>query len=296
MVGITLVEKLRSAGYRNLLLAPHSELELRDQVQTFDWFEKNRPEIVVHAAAKVGGIEANRTHMGEFLYDNLVMACNVFEASRRVGAAKVLFIASSCMYPRDCPQPMREEDLMTGPLEPTNEGYAIAKIAGMKLAQTYTAQYGMNCVTAVPCNLYGPNDDFDPVNSHVLSALVRKFVTARDANEPSVTMWGTGVARRELMHVADVASAIVLLMDMYDSSDAINVGPGDDISISELANLVSEAAGYRGEINWDPSKPDGMPRKLMDSSGMRALGWTPHVTLKEGVKEMVALYEKGNHG
>lgn len=296
MVGGAVVERLRELGYQNFTLATHKQLDLIDQAATFAWFERERPEIVIHSAALVGGIEANRNRPAEFLYDNLMMAGNVFEGARRVGVEKLLYLASSCMYPRECPQPMREEDLMTGPLEPTNEGYALAKIAGMKLGQTYSRQYGMDCVTVVPCNLYGPNDSFDPVGSHVLAALVRKFVCAKRAGDEAVTMWGTGLARREFLHASDAAAAIVTVLEKYDSREPINIGAGDDVSISELANLVCEVVGYEGAIQWDPSKPDGMPRKLVDSSLIRSLGWAPKIGLRQGIEEMVGIFEEGGHG
>jgi GDP-L-fucose synthase len=290
MVGSAFKRKLGEAGHTNLLTASRSELDLRDQSSTLAFFREHRPNVVIHAAAKVGGIEANRRNPAEFLYDNLAMQNNVFDGARTVGVEKLLFIASSCMYPRECPQPMKEEYLLTGPLEPTNEAYAIAKIAGMKQCQYYAQQYGMNAICAIPCNIYGPGDSFDLATSHVLSALVRRFSEAQEKDAKEIVLWGTGNARREFLHSDDAADALLLLLERWDSPEPINVGSGTDVTIRELAALVADQVGYKGRIAWDSSKPDGMPRKCVDISKISALGFQPNISLSEGVTQMVELY------
>jgi GDP-L-fucose synthase len=266
------------------------ELDLRDQQAVTQYFKDNRPQTVFHIAAKVGGIEANRKDQAGFMYENLMIQANVCQAAHLSGVTKLLTLGSSCMYPRECPQPMKEEYLLTGALEPTNEGYAIAKIAGSRMAQFYHSQYGDPFISAIPCNLYGEHDNFDPKNSHVLSAFVRRFVEAAHSKASSVTLWGTGCAYREFLHVQDLADALILLMKRYDSAQPINVGAGTDISIFDLAHLVSKIAGFEGEILWDSSMPDGMPRKLMDSSKIQQLGWKPKISLEDGITRVVNSY------
>jgi GDP-L-fucose synthase len=249
-----------------------------------------RPDVVLLAAAKVGGIQANRLYPADFIFDNLAIQTNVIDESRRVGVRELVFLGSSCVYPRECPQPMKEEYLLTGPLEPTNEAYALAKIAGLRMAQYYQKQHGMRAICPMPSNLYGTNDNFHPEHSHVLSALVRKFCDAVDTQASSVTVWGTGRARREFLHVDDLAEAVLLLIDRWDSPEIINVGPGDDVSIRELAELVASKAGFSGEIVWDTSMPDGMPRKLLDISKISALGFKPKISLDRGIEQTIAEY------
>ncbi len=290
MVGSAAVRALKTTGMKNILTPSRRELDLRDDACVDVYFDRNRPEIVFMIAAKVGGIAANISDPVGFLAENARMTVNLFEACHKYGTRKNLFLGSSCIYPRECPQPMREEYLMTGPLEPTNEGYAFAKIMGLKLAQYYFDQYGMNTVCPMPSNIYGSNDHYDYERSHVLSALVMRFVDAVDNRQQEVVCWGTGVARREFVHVDDVADAMFFLMENYDTPDIVNVGAGSDVSIKELALMVAEAAGYGGEISWDPSKPDGMPRKCMDISKLERLGFKPKITLEEGIANTVAEY------
>jgi len=290
MVGSKLIDRLRDEGYETLVLRTSQETDLRDQSAVDRVFNEERPDVLFMVAARVGGIQANRTQPGDFLYDNLAIQGNLFDAARRYETRKVLFLGSSCIYPRECPQPMKEEYLMTGPVEPTNEGYAIAKIAGLKMARYFRQQYGLNTVCPMPCNLYGPNDNFDPEHSHVMSALVRKFVEAVESGASSVEMWGTGSARREFLHVDDVVDAMLFLMDRYDESDHINVGVGEDISIRELAVLIAGKVGYEGELAWDTTKPDGMPRKVLDVSKMTELGWTAKVPLEKGINGVIEAY------
>ena len=290
LVGSALVRRLRAAGYQNLLLRPRAELELEDQRAVFDFFERERPEYVFLAAAKVGGIWANDTYPADFIRSNLVIQLNVVEAAYRTGAAKLMFLGSSCIYPKLSPQPIREEYLLSGPLEPTNEPYAVAKIAGIELCQSYNRQYGTNFVSVMPTNLYGPGDNFDLQSSHVLPALLRKFHEAKEAGAPEVTVWGSGTPRREFLHVDDMADACVFLMERYDSGEIVNIGCGEDVSIAELAATVGRVVGYEGEIVFDRSKPDGTPRKLLDVSRLRALGWAPRVGLEEGVRSTYAWY------
>jgi len=290
MVGSALVRALTRAGYTNLITAPRPGVDLRDCSAVRALFDDIRPNVVILAAAKVGGIQANRLYPADFLYDNLAIQTNVIEESRRVGVRELVFLGSSCVYPRECPQPMKEEYLLTGPLEPTNEAYALAKIAGLRMAQSYQKQHGMRAICPMPSNLYGTNDNFHPENSHVLSALVRKFCDAADAGETVVTVWGTGKARREFLHVDDLAEAVLLLIDRWDSSEIINVGAGDDVSIRELAELIAAKAGFTGEIRWDASMPDGMPRKLLDVSKITALGFQPKVSLEQGIEQTIHEY------
>lgn len=288
MVGSAIVRQLEAAGCRNLSLRGHKELDLLRQAEVEAFFAAERPDYVFLAAAKVGGINANRAKKAEFLRENLQIQNNVIWSAFENGLKKLCFLGSSCIYPRECPQPMREESLLSGPLEPTNEGYALAKIAGHKLCKYLGEQYGFKTISLMPCNLYGTNDNFDLENCHVLSALVRRFVEAADNGLGVVKLWGTGAARREFLHVDDMAAATLFLMDRRDDPDFINVGSGEDISIRDLATLVAAAAGYQGTIVWDSSMPEGMPRKLMDNSKLRQLGFVPSISLEEGVRRSVA--------
>ena len=280
MVGSAIVRRLESEQC-DIITAPRS-LDLREQSQVRDWFASHRPDAVVLAAAKVGGIYANDTRPGEFLYDNLAIQTNVIEAARQAEVSKLLFLGSSCIYPRDAAQPMREDALLTGPLEATNEWYAIAKIAGLKLCQAYRRQYGCDFISAMPTNLYGPGDNFDLETSHVLPALLRKAHEAK-INGTKLSVWGSGAPLREFLHVDDLADACVHLLRTYSGESPINVGSGEEISIKELALEVAEAAGFAGEVEFDSSKPDGTPRKLLDCSALSETGWAPHISLREGI-------------
>lgn len=291
MVGAALTRRLQQLGFSNVITATREELDLRRQTDVESFFESHQPEVVIAAAAKVGGIKANIDAPAEFLFDNLMIEANLLNASAKYGTSQVVMIGSSCIYPRECPQPMKEEYLLTGPLEPTNEGYALAKIAGIRLAQYLAKEGKLLALCPIPCNLYGPQNSFDPEHSHVLAALVRRFAEAKHEGRGSVTLWGTGSARREFLHVEDLVSALLFLIDNYDSAEIINVGSGSDVSIRDLASLVARQVGYEGEIKWDRSMPDGMPRKLMDSSRIRALGWAPQITFEEGIAELVKGYE-----
>ena len=292
MVGSAIFRKLKERGYQNIICRSHYYLDLTRQKDVEDFFDKEQPDYVFLAAARVGGIQANVDHPAEFLYENLAIQNNIIHQSYLHGVKKLCFLGSSCIYPRACPQPMKEEYLLTGPLEPTNEGYALAKIAGIKMIEFYRKQYGFCGISVMPCNLYGTNDSFDPLHSHVLSALVKKFVDAVDNKAQSVTIWGTGTARREFMHVDDAAEAILFLMEYYDSPQLINIGWGEDISIKELALLIVQKAGFEGELIWDTTKPDGMPRKCMDVSRMRTLGYSPVITLEEGIEKTITDYRE----
>jgi len=282
MVGSALVRLLQAKGYRNLLYRTSKELDLRDSRQVEHFFAEVNPEYVMIAAAKVGGILANSSFPAEFLYENLAIQTNLIHQSHLNGVKKLLLLGSSCIYPRDCPQPIREEYLLTGPLEPSNEWYAIAKIAGVKMCQAYRRQYGCDFIAAMPTNLYGPNDNFDLTTAHVLPALIRRFHEAKDISE-APTLWGTGSPRREFLHVDDCAEACLVLMERHSGEDFVNIGAGKDIPIAELATLVAAVVGYKGEIRWDRTKPDGTPRKLLDCRRMTTLGWTPRVSLQEGI-------------
>ena len=290
MVGSAILRALTSRGYERLIVRASGELDLRDNVRVAAFFEEVKPDYVFLAAAKVGGILANSTLPAEFIYDNLAIQTNVVHQAYVHGVKKLLLLGSSCIYPRDSPQPMKEDYLLTGPLEPTNEGYAVAKIAGIKMCQAYRQQYGCDFIVAVPTNLYGPNDNFDLQHSHVLAALLRRFNEAREqGGEP--TLWGSGTPLREFMHADDCADACLFLMERYSHAEIVNVGVGEGISISRLAALVAEVVGYRGDIHWDPTKPDGMPRKLMDCGRMKALGWTPRIPLREGLQDAHRWYQ-----
>lgn len=284
MVGSAILRKLQQEGFGNFILADSRQLDLRNQLETNEFFRREKPEYVFLAAAKVGGILANNTYKAEFLYDNLMIEANVIEAARQSGVKKLLRLGSSTIYPKLAPQPMKEEYLLTGPLEPTHEPYAIAKIAGIKLCDTYRTQYGCNFISLTPTNLYGPNDNFHPEKSHVLPGLIRKFHTAKVNGEPFVTIWGSGNQRRELLHVDDLADACFFLMQHFDEPGFINVGTGQDITILELAQLVQRIVGYTGAIRHDLDKPDGAPRKLLDVSKLNALGWKAKIELAEGIR------------
>lgn len=291
MVGSAILRKLQQAGQDQFILRTSRELDLRDQAAVAAFFEQEKPEYVFLAAAKVGGILANNTYRGEFLYDNLMIQNNIIHASWQQGVKKLMFLGSSCIYPKLAPQPLKEDYLLTGPLEPTNEPYAIAKIAGIKLCDAYRSQYGCNFVSVMPTNLYGPNDNYDLNNSHVLPALIRKFHEARLSGAPSVTLWGTGTPRREFLHVDDLAEACIYLMHNYHEEGLVNIGTGEDIEIGELARMVSRIVGYEGEIVHDLSKPDGTPRKLMDVSKLHSFGWTHAIDLESGIKSVYEEYK-----
>ncbi|MDH4329789.1 MAG: GDP-L-fucose synthase [Nitrospira sp.] len=290
MVGSALLRSLEARGYRNLLYRTSKELDLRDGRAVDQFFAETKPEYVIIAAAKVGGIMANSTLPAEFLYDNLAIQTNLIHHAYLHGVKKLLLLGSSCIYPRDCPQPIREEYLLTGPLEKTNEWYAVAKIAGIKMCQAYRRQYGCDFIAAMPTNLYGPNDNFDLTTAHVLPALIRRFHEAKQSGI-APTLWGTGSPRREFLHVDDCAEACLVLMDKYSGEQFVNVGAGKDIPIAELATVVAEIVGYKGEILWDSTKPDGTPRKIMDSSKMLQLGWHPHISLRQGLQGTYDWYQ-----
>ena len=293
MVGSAIVRRLQSLGYQNLILKTSKELDLRSQSEVNDFFNEQKPAYVFLAAAKVGGIQANNTYRADFLYDNLLMQANVIQAAHETKVEKLLFLGSSCIYPKMAPQPLKEESLLTGLLESTNEPYAIAKIAGIKLCESYRDQYGDNFISAMPTNLYGPNDNYDLNNSHVLPALIRKFHTAKVNNEPKVVVWGTGSPLREFLHVDDLAEALVFLIDNYDEKLFLNVGYGEDLTIKELAMLVKKVVDFKGELEFDLSKPDGTPRKLMDSTRIHNLGWKPKISLEEGIRKVYEEVDKG---
>lgn len=288
MVGSAILRGLRKRGYENLIFRKSNELDLRNQESVNEFFRKERPDYVFLAAAKVGGILANNTYRASFLYDNLMIQSNVIEAARQAEVKKLMFLGSSCIYPKLAPQPLKEESLLTGALEPTNEPYAIAKIAGIKMCDAYRHQYGCNFISVMPTNLYGPNDNYDLQNAHVLPALIRKFIVAKKKDVPSVVLWGTGTPRREFLHADDLADACLFLMDTYNESGFINVGYGSDLTILDLAKMIKEIVGYEGNIEHDFSKPDGTPQKLMDSSRLNALGWNPKITLEGGIRKIVA--------
>jgi GDP-L-fucose synthase len=282
MVGSAITRRLVSQG-ETVLTVNRSDLDLRDQSAVISWLERNRPDIVIFAAAKVGGIVANDSQPAEFIYDNLALETNVIHGAHSAGVDRLVFLGSSCIYPKFAPQPIKEEYLLTGPLEPTNEWYAIAKIAGIKLCQAYRKQYGRRYISVMPCNLYGPNDNFDLTSSHVLPALMRKFHEAKLAGRDEVVVWGTGTPMREFLHVDDLAAGVIFCMNNYDEYEHINCGAGSEISIGDLARLVGEVVGFRGRLKFDTTKPDGTPRKLMDSSRLLAHGWAPGIPLKEGI-------------
>ncbi|EKD75936.1 MAG: hypothetical protein ACD_43C00272G0006 [uncultured bacterium] len=292
LVGGAITRRLKALGYTNFVVRTHAELDLLNQTAVRAFFEQERPEYVFLAAAKVGGIVANNEYKADFIYNNLQIQNNIIFSAHATAVKKLLFLGSSCIYPKLCPQPIKEEYLLTGELEPTNEPYAIAKIAGIKMCQAYNEQYGTNFISVMPTNLYGPGDNFDLHNSHVLPALIRKFYEAKQTGAPSVTVWGTGKPRRELLYVEDLADAVVHVMQNHDGSQIINIGTGQDHSIAEIAQLVQQAVGYTGEIVYDTSKPDGTPQKLLDVSRLTALGWTAHTTLKHGIEQTLDWYKQ----
>lgn len=290
MVGSALVRHLQDKEFTKIVTAPKQELDLRDPQKVAAFFEREQPEYVLLAAAKVGGIQANRRFPADFIYDNLMIQNNVIHQSYLSGVKKLLFLGSSCIYPRECPQPIKEEYLLTGPLETTNEAYALAKISGLRMAQYYQQQYGMHSINPMPCNIYGPKDSFDLQQSHVLSALVRKFTDAVDENKREITLWGSGAARREFLHVDDLADALLFLMENWDSPEIINVGSGTDITIRELAEMIARKVNFNEKIIWDTSMPDGMPRKCLDVSKLSALGFRPAIKLEDGIDRVIDEY------
>jgi GDP-L-fucose synthase len=290
MVGSALLRKLESEGFTNIILRTSKELDLRNQQDVINFFEFEKPEYVFLAAAKVGGIMANNVYRGEFLFDNLMIQSNIIHAAYKIGVKKLMFLGSSCIYPKMAPQPLKEEYLLTGPLEHTNEPYAIAKIAGIKMCDAYRAQYGCNFISVMPTNLYGPNDNYDLHSSHVLPALIRKFHEAKINGDASVTIWGTGKPRREFLHADDLADACLYLMLHYDDEGLVNVGTGEDLEIGELAIMIADVVGFTGTIQHDTSKPDGTPRKLMDVTKLHHLGWTHTINLRRGLEMVYAEY------
>lgn len=284
MLGKALVTKLLAMGFKNLLLTTSKTLDLSSQEQVKEYFSKNKIDYIFHVAAKVGGIAANKKYPADFLFENLAMQSNVIHEAHKHKIKKLLFIGSSCIYPRNCPQPMREEYLLTGTLEPTNESYALAKIVGIKLCEAYKKQYGDNFISAMPTNLYGPGDNYHKENSHVIPAMIRRFHEAKEDNAPSVTIWGTGAPMREFLYVNDLAEACIKLMDTYNENTHINIGTGEDVTIKELAETIKEVTGYTGDIVFDTEKPDGTPRKLLDVSKIHDLGWKHAVNLKTGIQ------------
>lgn len=284
MVGSAISQQLEQNG-ETVLKVSRSDLDLRDQVSVTNWMKRNKPDIVVFAAAKVGGIHANNTLPAEFLYDNIALETNVIHGAHLADVNRLVFLGSSCIYPKFAPQPIREDALLTGPLEPTNEWYAIAKIAGIKLCQAYRKQYGRDYISVMPCNLYGERDNFDLISSHVIPALIRKFHEAKISGSPTVTVWGSGTPLREFLHVKDLARGVIFCIDNYSESEHINCGAGTDVTILELAHIIKQATGFEGEIVMDAEKPDGTPRKLMDSSRIRNLGWKPNIPLSEGIND-----------
>lgn len=291
MVGSAIVRNLRKNGYFNIIEATRNRVDFTDQEETKEFFEKNKPEYVFVAAAKVGGIMANNNYKGDFLYQNLMIQNNIIHYSMVDSVIKLLFLGSSCIYPKFATQPIREDQLMTGSLEPTNDAYAIAKIAGIKLCQAYKEQYGFNAISLMPTNLYGPNDNFDLETSHVLPAMIAKFDNAMETNE-SVTVWGDGSAMREFLHVDDLAEACHMCMQNYDEPEHINIGTGEDVRIWELANIISNVVGFSGEILWDFTKPNGTPRKVLNVNKIKSLGWEPKIGLREGVEATYEWYKK----
>jgi len=288
MVGSALERKLLASGYSNIITRSSKEVDLRNQEAVNKFFELEKPDVVILAAAKVGGIHANNTYRAEFVYDNLMIEANIIHAAFINKVKKLLFLGSSCIYPKLAPQPLKEEYILSSSLEPTNQPYAIAKIAGIELCDSYRAQYGCNYISAMPTNLYGTNDNYHPENSHVLPALIRRIILANKNNEPTVTIWGTGTPRREFMHVDDLADACFFLLQNYNEVGILNIGWGEDVSIKEIAELIAAEVGYKGSLVFDTTKPDGTPRKLMDTTKINNLGWKPSITLKEGIRRTIA--------
>jgi GDP-L-fucose synthase len=292
LVGAAVVRALRQQGFENLLLRTHAELDLTLQAAVREFFDRERPAAVVMAAARVGGIHANNTRPALFIRDNLLIQDNVIDAAHRSGVGKFVFLGSSCIYPKLAPQPIKEEYLLTGPLEPTNEWYAVAKIAGLKMCQAYRREFGFNAISLMPTNLYGPGDNFDLQNSHVLPALIRRFHEAKLRGDETMSIWGTGTPRREFLHVDDLADAVIYLLKNYEDEAIVNIGWGEDVTIRELAELVMAASGYQGRLVFDPSKPDGTPRKLLDTTRLTTLGWRPKIALKAGIDSTYAWFQK----
>ncbi|MGD8387549.1 MAG: GDP-L-fucose synthase [Desulfobacteraceae bacterium] len=290
LVGSAMLRRLKEKGYSRLVTRTHAELDLTRQGEVEAFFREERPEVVFLAAARVGGILANNTYPADFIRENLQIQTHVIHEAYRAGVKKLLFLGSSCIYPRDCPQPMKEEHLLSGKLEPTNEPYAVAKIAGITMCRAYNRQYGTRFVSVMPTNLYGPGDNFDLQNSHVLPALIRKFHEAQSEQKGVVTVWGTGRPRREFLHVDDMADACVFVMEHYDGDEILNVGTGKDIPIQDLAFLIRDVVGFKGDVRFDPSKPDGTPQKLLDVSRLEALGWKSRIPLREGIEETYQCY------
>lgn len=291
MTGSAILHRLKENGFTKLVVRTSSELDLTDQKMVFDFFMDEKPDYVFLTAAKVGGILANSRYPAEFIYSNIQSQTNIMHSAWKSGVKKLLFLGSSCVYPKGCPQPMKEEYLLTGKLESTSEPYAIAKITGIKMCQSYNLQYGTNYISVIPADLYGPHDDFDPETSHVLPALIRKMHKAKTSNQPEVIIWGTGSPRRESLHADDLAEACLFLMKDYDESEIINVGSGKDLSIRELALLIREVVGLKGEVVFNESKPDGAPRKLLDISKITKLGWSPKISLERGIRQTYQWYE-----
>lgn len=296
LVGSALVRKLKADGFLNIVTRTHEELDLTRQTEVENFFAREQPSYVILAAAKVGGIYANDTYPADFIMKNLQIECNVIDAAHKNGVEKLLFLGSSCIYPRECPQPIKEEYLLSGYLEKTNEAYALAKIAGLKMCAFYNQQYGTDYISVMPCNLYGVNDNFSPENSHVLPALMRKFHEAKEKNEPTVTVWGSGRPLREFLNVDDLADACLFLMDHYKGNEFFNVGYGKEITILELAEMMKRVTGFQGEIILDSSKPDGTPRKLTDISRLKEMGWKPKICLEEGLKQTYEWYKANKAG
>jgi GDP-L-fucose synthase len=292
LVGRAIVRKLKALGYTNLITRTSSELDLRVQEAVQQFFNEEKPDYVFLAAAKVGGIKANWDNPANFIYDNLMIETNVIHSSYLSGVKKLLFLGSSCIYPRECPQPMKESYLLSNYLEPTNAPYAIAKISGIILCESYNRQYGTNYISCMPTNLYGPYDNFDLISSHVFPALIRKFSEAKKRGDPQVILWGTGTPRREFLHVDDLAEATVFLMNTYSGNEIVNIGWGEDVSILELAYMIKETVGYEGELVFDPSYPDGTMQKLLDIGKIRSLGWKPKISLKKGIEDVVEWYHE----
>jgi GDP-L-fucose synthase len=291
LVGSAVVRALESRGCEQLIFRTHRELDLTDQAAVRQFFEMQRPQAVILAAARVGGIQANYSHPAAFLRDNLLIQDNVIDAAYRSGVEKLVFLGSSCIYPKLAPQPIKEDYLLTGPLEPTNEWYAVAKIAGIKMCQAYRREYGFNAIALMPTNLYGPGDNFDLQNSHVLPALIRRFHEAKVHDHSAVTVWGTGTPRREFLHVDDLADAVLYLLQNYDAEPIVNIGWGEDLTIHDLVEMVMRAIGYKGSVIFDPSKPDGTPRKLLDVSRLKELGWHPRISLEAGLQSTYSWYK-----
>ena len=295
LVGSAIIRSLKQRGFENLITRTHAELELMDAVAVKDFFEQAKPEYVFLAAAKVGGIHANSTYPADFMRENLIVQTNVIHESWRQGVVKLLFLGSSCIYPKLCPQPIKEEYLLSGELEKTNDAYALAKIAGIKTCQSYNQQHGTHFISAMPTNLYGVNDNFHPENSHVLPALIRRFHEAKLANVESISIWGTGTSRREFLHSSDLADAVLFLMENYDDSEIVNVGCGKDQTIKELAETIQEVVGYTGHLKFDSTRPDGTPQKILDISKINSLGWNPTISLREGLKQVYQWYTEQYH-